>query len=81
MDSEEPGLDWLAFEPEAVVLRVTRKGQVPKLRPYNPDDLQKIMDWAAKQFFDSTRSMTPFEPPALPAPENSPPSFPSRRRR
>lgn len=64
MDSED-SLDWLQTEPTAVVLRVRMQDQPPRTRVFQAEELQRVMDKAARDFADSSRPSTPPIPDSL----------------
>lgn len=53
------GDDLWTHEEPGVLIRVRKKGQPEYLRRAEPEDLQKILDKAAREFHDPTRPATP----------------------
>lgn len=67
--SDAPGPEWFENEWPGMLLRIVVRDEASGLEEVTfkrvplERDLQEAMDWAAKEFLDPTRPVTPFAPP------------------
>lgn len=57
--SENSGPAWWEAEPEVVLIRIAKQGQPVRIIRAKPEDLQRVLDKAAREFADSSRPSTP----------------------